>query len=615
MSDQLTQCPHCQTSFRVTANQLAAAGGLVRCGSCLGLFSASINFIRMKPEPGDDPDDILLGDLDLDSLDGFGDEADGDILFADPAHAQAGRADDDYELYEEYAETPDLFADLRKAPDAGGPAATRNLHEDDSGAEADADTHADFNKEHGETTPPAFTSAAEDAAAVDEPDDSDDTDWLNGPSEEFRPRTILFDDDDDDAAELDDVDARDAADARSKEAFAPLLTDARQTAAARHFEFADDAETSGFDDIDDTATAARLDDDAVAFDTTELEVLLQDDMDTSPTPEPDTGDHDDRFDSIRLGELTLDELDGSSGAMNAPAASESEYDEEYDEDDADESTAYTNEDNPGDTDDADGDEDEDVADAEAILEEYMEAIHVDPLIADAEDAPVARRDQSRQSGRPEWLQQPAAPKAELHRYLAALEDEDELEPLGAQHLDELDEEPVLLSGEGRGRSLLANAAMLLLCLALTGSLALQFVDRHLEALRQRSSFARFEPWFCRVLDCPPVAAADAPATDTANLYSQELLVRTHPRLQGALEVSFVFRNDGDTPQPFPGLELNFRNIDNELLANRLFLPTDYLPPELRPLQAMPAHSTVQVNLELVDPGAAAVNYTIAFRDL
>lgn len=37
----VTQCPHCQTSFRVNYAQLSAARGVVRCGSCLQVFNAA----------------------------------------------------------------------------------------------------------------------------------------------------------------------------------------------------------------------------------------------------------------------------------------------------------------------------------------------------------------------------------------------------------------------------------------------------------------------------------------------------------------------------------------------------------------------------------------------
>ncbi len=52
MTSLFTQCPHCQTSFRVSTAQQNAAHGLVRCGSCLGVFSASANEIRIKHPDG-----------------------------------------------------------------------------------------------------------------------------------------------------------------------------------------------------------------------------------------------------------------------------------------------------------------------------------------------------------------------------------------------------------------------------------------------------------------------------------------------------------------------------------------------------------------------------------
>jgi predicted Zn finger-like uncharacterized protein len=577
MSDQLTQCPHCQTSFRVTPGQLKSAGGLVRCGSCLGLFSAAINFIRVKPDENDDEssshdvddmdssDDILLGDLDLESLtaldedteDDFAatlDEEDafeeaGEILLTDAVRVRPTQ-DDEYELYEEYEEAPDLLADLSTVPAAGTEA-------DDAAA----------------PEPFALTSdnAPEPVAAPIAPiEDELELDWLDGPSEEFKPRTILFDDDDDE--DEDEVGADHADDVGDElEAEADDATDAFTTAT----DFADDYPDEALTDVRE----ASLD-----------------------RGGPELGELDaDEFDTPELSELDLDELLPAHDSFGA-----SDFEDEEEVDDSDD-----------DQDDDDFDDEEE--DAEAILEEYMEEIRLDAgERSPAVDDFTALTGQARTSAskeKPEWLQRrdpPPPDKAALHDYLATLEDEDDLEPLGADRLDDFDDEPVLLAEDRRSRSLLATTGLLLLSLLLIGTLLLQFVDQHLEALRQRNSFARFEPWFCAVLDCPPPAE---PVTASSSLYSQELLIRSHPRLKGALELSFIFRNDADTAQPFPGLELSFKDPANTLLANRLLLPADYLPAELRPLTAMPAHSSVQVMLELVDPGAEAVNYTIAFRDL
>lgn len=93
----VTQCPHCSTRFKVTAPQLRAARGAVRCGSCLQVFNAAQQLqeqglytpepvhptpaLKPEPEPAAEPsapvtrpsDDTLWIhddlDLDLDHLD------------------------------------------------------------------------------------------------------------------------------------------------------------------------------------------------------------------------------------------------------------------------------------------------------------------------------------------------------------------------------------------------------------------------------------------------------------------------------------------------------------------------------------------------------------------
>lgn len=42
---KITRCPHCQTTFRIRTEQLSAAKGAVRCGSCLQVFKAAENLV------------------------------------------------------------------------------------------------------------------------------------------------------------------------------------------------------------------------------------------------------------------------------------------------------------------------------------------------------------------------------------------------------------------------------------------------------------------------------------------------------------------------------------------------------------------------------------------
>lgn len=67
-NSQLTQCPHCKASFKVSEEQLNAANGRVRCGACLNIFdaiayqiSAAKDLKQDKKSPPSD-NDLLLED-------------------------------------------------------------------------------------------------------------------------------------------------------------------------------------------------------------------------------------------------------------------------------------------------------------------------------------------------------------------------------------------------------------------------------------------------------------------------------------------------------------------------------------------------------------------------
>jgi predicted Zn finger-like uncharacterized protein len=64
MANQVTCCPHCNTSFRITNVQLQTAKGAVRCGSCLKIFKALdhikvTNQAPVKKINGSNPEDSL----------------------------------------------------------------------------------------------------------------------------------------------------------------------------------------------------------------------------------------------------------------------------------------------------------------------------------------------------------------------------------------------------------------------------------------------------------------------------------------------------------------------------------------------------------------------------
>jgi hypothetical protein len=201
-------------------------------------------------------------------------------------------------------------------------------------------------------------------------------------------------------------------------------------------------------------------------------------------------------------------------------------------------------------------------------------------------------------------------KQALRSHLSALHDSDALSPLAGPDLHHFDEVPITFVRTRSSKHRLTKAALLTLNVLLLLALPAQWLYQHRHQLQAHPRFAFLAPVVCTLASCQ-----SAPTTPKASqMYSQQLLVRTHPRYENALEASFVFHNDATTAQAFPDLELAFSTLDNKPVANRLFKPTDYLPPELQQLAEMPAKTSIQVALELQDPGKAAVNYTLKIHN-
>lgn len=51
---RVTQCPQCQTAFRVTSEQMRLANGHVRCGSCLDVFEAALHWSDTDQIPSEE---------------------------------------------------------------------------------------------------------------------------------------------------------------------------------------------------------------------------------------------------------------------------------------------------------------------------------------------------------------------------------------------------------------------------------------------------------------------------------------------------------------------------------------------------------------------------------
>ncbi|WP_062066280.1 DUF3426 domain-containing protein [Cellvibrio sp. OA-2007] len=125
-------------------------------------------------------------------------------------------------------------------------------------------------------------------------------------------------------------------------------------------------------------------------------------------------------------------------------------------------------------------------------------------------------------------------------------------------------------------------------------------------------FSRVEPYRTGYLFLCPYLGCEVPTlVDTSRIIASNLVVREHPEAEGALAVDVMLINGAPFDQPFPDLLLVFTDIDNNQVAARRFIPKDYLGGELVGRELMPQNQKVHISLDLVDPGAEAVNYHIS----
>lgn len=175
-------------------------------------------------------------------------------------------------------------------------------------------------------------------------------------------------------------------------------------------------------------------------------------------------------------------------------------------------------------------------------------------------------------------------------------------------LFELEDEPLQLDWEARrrpwGRWLGWGALNLLALLALAG----QYVFYNFDELARQDQYRPWLEQLCPVVDC------ELPSrVDIDQIRSSNLVVRSHPDFTGALVVDAIIYNRASFAQPFPLLEVRFTDISGQVLASRTFKPGEYLSGELAGQRQMPSQIPIHIALDILDPGASAVSYSLAFH--
>lgn len=143
--------------------------------------------------------------------------------------------------------------------------------------------------------------------------------------------------------------------------------------------------------------------------------------------------------------------------------------------------------------------------------------------------------------------------------------------------------------------------VLLLCLLLLG----QHAHFNMGLYAQSPALRPYYVAACAYLPCQVPEMQDS-----SRLETRRLIVRPHPSAADALLLDLLLYNSAPFRQGFPGLQLEFKDLDGRVVASRRFEPGDYLAGELRGLQYIPADAEVRASLEVVNPGEAAVSYEV-----
>lgn len=175
-------------------------------------------------------------------------------------------------------------------------------------------------------------------------------------------------------------------------------------------------------------------------------------------------------------------------------------------------------------------------------------------------------------------------------------------------LFELEEEPLQLDWRPPRKPWGRWIGWGLLNLLAATALAGQYVIYHYAELARQD---QYRPWFEQI--CPTIGCSLPSKVDIDQIKSSNLVVRSHPEFSGALVVDAILYNRAPFSQPFPLLEMRFADLNGQLIASRRFKPSEYLAGELAGQAEMPPQTPIHIALDILDPGARAVNYSLNFH--
>ena len=177
----------------------------------------------------------------------------------------------------------------------------------------------------------------------------------------------------------------------------------------------------------------------------------------------------------------------------------------------------------------------------------------------------------------------------------------------------LEDIPAVLRSDFKGRdqsrkrgwnSWLATGLVTLLLLTLLGG---QYIYFHWWELAHNPQLYASLHKLCELVGCdlPPLRSIEQIELVSRNVYS-------HPNEANALMITATMENNALFAQPYPLLKISFTNQQDKVIATRGFYPSEYLPQGEDANALMPSGESVNLRLEVVDPGKEAFGYEFDF---
>lgn len=243
---------------------------------------------------------------------------------------------------------------------------------------------------------------------------------------------------------------------------------------------------------------------------------------------------------------------------------------------------------------ADGDEDW----AKALLEEAEAPAKPDKPKADKPAATPKQTASQPAKAAPKSPKKPQAP-ASLFDF-----DESEFDLVSLENDNRRHQYQAAMARAGHDTTshLIKWGSLSLLMLLLLGG---QYLVFNFQELARTNTLRPFYQQACQLLRC------QLPSLSSTNLLqATNLLVRSLDDQPGVLLVDLLLHNEAGHAQPFPRLELAFRDTQGQLLAAGIFTPDQYLQSGLAGMKNLPPQAQVHLSFRITDPGAGANSYAL-----